>query len=312
MLHLYLHTLQVKYPKHDVRHFPSLFLFRPLADNYILFSILFFTMNKVILTLSLPLTILTIIVSYVGLFAPGFYSAETLNWQAQALGQDMIDLFIVTPSLFITSVSAYKNNRTATLIWGGVMLYLTYTFVLYCFNVHFNQLFVIYCLCLGLSFYSFLYFLFTNHNQNRQVHYKKIRIVRFISIYFIVIAILFYVLWLSEIVPSIIKNTPPKSITETGLFTNGVHVLDLSVVLPAIFITGILLLRGKPFGFVLAPVILSFFVLMDLTIGMLALVMKTKGIESDLTLTAIMGTLALISLILLIRYFKNVKTVAEQ
>lgn len=263
--------------------------------------------NKTILALSLPLSILTIFVSYTGLFTPGFYSAETLNWQAQAMGQDMIDLFLVTPCLLITSVLVYKNNRTAALIWGGVVLYLTYTFVLYCFDVHFNKLFVYYCLCLGLSFYSFLHFLFAYHHQNIEVHSENESIVRSIGIYLIVIAVLFYALWLAEIVPAISQNIPPKSIAETGVSTNGVHVLDLSVILPAAFITGILLLRRKQFGFIFAPIFLTFFVLMDITIGALTIVMKIKGVESDLSLTAIMAVLASVSTVLLIRYFKNVK-----
>jgi hypothetical protein len=46
---------------------------------------------------------------------------------------------------------------------------------------------------------------------------------------------------------------------------------------------------------------------MDITIGMLVVVMQMKGIESNLTLTAIMGVFALVSLILLIYYFKSIK-----
>jgi len=266
-------------------------------------------LNKIILILSLPLSILTIFVSYTGLFTPDFYSTETLNWQAQAMGQDIIDLFLVTPCLLVTSVLAYRNNRMATLIWGGVVLYLTYTFVLYSFDIHFNKLFVYYCLCLGLSFYSFLYFLFAYHNQNEEVYFENGSIIRTIGIYFLVIAILFYALWLLEIVPAISQNIQPKSVAETASLTNGVHVLDLSVVLPAIFITGIFLLRGKSFGFILAPVFLTFLALMDITIGALTVVMKIKGVESDLTLTAIMTAFALVSVLLLIRYFKNIKTI---
>lgn len=263
--------------------------------------------GKNILGLSLPLSVLLITVSCVGLLTPNFYSAETLNWQAQSIGQDMIDLFFITPCLLVTSVLAYKHNRAATMIWGGVVLYLTYTFVLYCFDVHFNKLFLLYCLCLGLSFYSLVYFLFTNHKVGK-VHHENKHVTRFIGLYFIVIALLFYFLWLSEIVPATIQNTIPKSVTDAGLFTNGVQVIDLAVILPAIFISGILLLKGISLGYILTPIILTFFVLMDITIAMLAIVMKIKGVESDLVLSVIMSVLALVSLALLIWYLKRIKT----
>lgn len=265
--------------------------------------------TKTIFLLSLLLSFLIIIASCVGLFTPNFYAAETLNWQAQSVGQDMIDLFLITPCLLITSVLAYNNNKTAALIWGGVVLYLTYTFTLFCFDVHFNKLFLIYCICLGLSFYLTLYFIFTQHQAIIKINLEHKSAIRFTGIYFLIISVLFYVLWLAEIIPASIQNSPPKSLTETGLLTNGVHVLDLSVILPGIFITGIFLLKRISLGFVLTPIILTFFILMDITIGMLALVMDMKGVESNLMLTAIMFALALVSLAMLVWYLKSMKTI---
>ncbi len=262
--------------------------------------------DKIVLLLSFPLAALVIAASCVGLFTPDFYAAETLNWQAQSVGQDLIDLVLITPCLLITSILAYRNYRAAFLMWGGVVLYLTYTFVLYCFDVHFNELFIVYCLCLGLSFYSLVYFLFTQSKQNI-IYAGGEPATRVIGIYFIIIAMLFYFLWLAEVVPASIQNTIPKSVAEAGLFTNGVQVLDLAIILPAIFITGIFLLKRISLGFILAPIILTFFILMDITIGALAVVMKVKGVEVDLMLTVIMSVLTLVSVSFLIWYFKDVK-----
>src|SRR5688572_30684509 len=102
--------------------------------------------DRVILWISLPLAALVIFVSTWALLTPGFYSAETLNWQVQSSGQDLVDLFLVVPCLLVSSVLAYRKNRAATMIWGGTVLYTTYTFVIYCFAVHFNELFFCYCL----------------------------------------------------------------------------------------------------------------------------------------------------------------------
>jgi hypothetical protein len=100
-------------------------------------------LRKNIIALSLPQCVLIIIVSYVGLLTPDFYSKETLNWQTQSIGQDMIDLFLMTPCLVITSILSCKKNKPAIMILGGVVLYLTYTFAIYCFDTHFNKLFII-------------------------------------------------------------------------------------------------------------------------------------------------------------------------
>ena len=61
-------------------------------------------------------------------------------------------------------------------------------------------------------------------------------------------------LWLSEIVPPTFEGTFPDSLTEAGLRVNPVYVLDLAVLLPSLIVTGAFLMRGRPWGWVLAPV----------------------------------------------------------
>lgn len=256
---------------------------------------------------SLPLVTLLIIGSCVGIFTPDFYSGETPGWQAQSIGQDIINLFLVTPCLIVSSFLAYKNNQTAIKIWAGILLYLIYTFALYCFDLHFNNLFLLYCFCLGLSFYSFAYY-FTKNLIDYKEGFINTTYSRIVGIYFIIVATAFYLLWLVEIIPAIKMNITPKTVVDIGLPTNGVHVLDLSIILPAIFLTGIYILKRKHPGFILAPVILTFITLMDISIGILAVVMKVKGIESSLMLTLIMAVLASFSLILLIGYVKNIRS----
>jgi hypothetical protein len=172
-------------------------------------------------------------------------------------------------------------------------------------------LFILYCFCLGLSFYSLIYFLITEYKEKSKRLVENKTMIKIIGIYLLVIAVIFYVLWLSEIVPAIIHNTIPKSLVEVGLFTNGVHVIDLSIFLPGIFIAGILLLKRKSSGFLLTPVFLTFFVLMDITIGVLPIAMKMKGVQSDLRLTAIMSVFTAVTLVLLIWYMKSIKLVKE-
>jgi hypothetical membrane protein len=61
----------------------------------------------------------------------------------------------------------------------------------------------------------------------------------------------------------------------------------------------------------LAPVILTFFILMDITIAVLAVIMKIKGFAGDLTVVVIMTFLALISILLLARFLKSDTSAAD-
>ncbi len=263
--------------------------------------------NKIILLLSLPIAILVTIVSYTGLFFPDTYAKETANWAAQAVAQDIIDLFLIIPFLLISSWLGFKKNRIALLLWSGVLIYLIYTFVIYCFAVHFNQLFIVYCLVLGLSFYAFLYFLLSQIKEPIASWYSEKIPVKTVGIFLMILSGLFYLLWLSEIIPAIFSNTSPATIIETGLLVNPVHALDLSVVLPGFMIVGILLLKKNPLGLLLAPAVLTFCILMDITIGTLMIVMNMRGIETDLSLTVIMVLLALFTLGLLVWFLKSLQ-----
>jgi hypothetical protein len=261
----------------------------------------------IIFLLSMVLASLVIIASSVGLFIPETYTRESANWVAQAIGQDFIDLFLITPVLIISAIFAYTGNKAARLIWSGSLFYLIYTFVIYAFAVHFNNLFIVYCLILGLSFYLFIYFIISNSKKAVSNWFKNKVPYKLVGIYLIVIACLFYLLWLSELIPAICSNSIPKSLADTGLLTNPVHALDLSVCLPAIFISGILLLKKNYLGLLLAPTMLSFCVLMDITIGTLVIVMRMRHLESNMSLPLIMGFLAIVTGVFLYLMLRCVK-----
>lgn len=258
-----------------------------------------------ILWLSIPLATIIITASILALSDPGFYSKESLNWEVQSIGQDKVDLFFVTPVLLISAWLVYRGNNNAWYVWAGSVFYLLYTFVIYCTALHFNRLFLLYCGGLGFSFFSVAWFVFTRlRSATPEDVYSRFP-ARLFGIYFIIIALAFYGLWLAEIIPALQTGALPLSVQQTGLLTNTVQVLDLSVVLPGLFLTGILILRKKYQFYPLIPVWLSFFILMNCTIGVLALMMQQAGMEGNTGVAVIMGILTLISLLLLVLFFRR-------
>ena len=263
--------------------------------------------HKIIVRLTILICMLLVVVSCVGLFFPDTYAAETPNWTAQAIGQDIFDLFLVVPFLLITAMFINKKSRKALLLWSGAILYVIYSFAIYCFAVHFNSMFIMYCLILGLSFYSFLYYLISQICRPTESWFREELPVRSTGYYFIAIACVFYLLWLSELIPCVLAGTTPRNIIEMGLLTNPVHALDLSIALPGIIMAGVLLLKRKKPGLMLAPAVLVFMVLMDITIGGLNVVMQMRGLEGSYILSLVMALLALVSIVLLVRYLRGVR-----
>lgn len=262
-------------------------------------------MQKItIFILELLLSISVAITSCIGLLEHHFYYLETKNWQTQAIGQDLVNLLLIIPCLLVVSWLTFRGNSWSGMVKPGILLYLAYTFTIYCFEIHFNKLFLLYCLILGLSTYLFAYFIVSNLQLVWQSRSKAVA-AKITAVYFLIIATLFYALWLSEIIPASIQGNLPKSLIKTGLFTNGVQVIDLALFLPGIFIVGILLLKQFHLGFLLAPTILTFFILMDITIASLAAIMYLKKIETDLSVVVLMGLLDIFSLALLVWFLKE-------
>ncbi len=113
---------------------------------------------KTLRILTILLVISLTIVSIAGIFLSGTYERDSASMAAQGIGQDLVDLFLGVPLLLITFFFASKGRRIATLLYGGILFYIMYSFIIYCFGVHFNQFFLLYCLTLGLSLYGFLLF----------------------------------------------------------------------------------------------------------------------------------------------------------
>lgn len=260
-----------------------------------------------ILMLSLPLAILTAIVSYAGVFIESTYTRENTLYAAQGIGQDFVNLLIVVPILLISAFFACRKSKLGLLIWSGTIFYLAYSYSIYSFGLHFNNFFLMYCSILGLSFYSLIYFVISSLKEDVSDWFATIISTKWTGIFLIVIAALFYFIWLSEIIPAIHINATPKSITESGLLINPVHVLDIAICLPALIITGIALIKKKKIGLLLAPTMMIFCIFMAIAIAAMVFVMKAKELEANLSLTIIFGLLSFVSSIFLLLYLRKLK-----
>ncbi|WP_300662839.1 hypothetical protein [Fluviicola sp.] len=256
---------------------------------------------RIIRKLSLIISALICLTSWQGFISPGIYAKETELWAAQATGQDLINLCVIPFYLLCGLLINLKKNYFG-LIWAGISCYFIYTFLIYCFDIQFNRMFLFYVLILGLTTYSLFFFLYS---YKKKFHASKVHSFLYLVTggYFIFISVLFLGAWLSVILPANLLNTTPGDLEQ--LPTNPVHVLDLSFVLPGIFIGGILLIKKKKTGYFLAPVILTFSLLMQLTIGILMLFLGQYGRNNPVELIWFIFILAFISLILLVYHLRN-------
>jgi hypothetical protein len=232
------------------------------------------------IVLAFPLALLVAATSLAGITLPGTYQHETANWAAQAIGQDWVDLLVAVPWLVVTALLAMAGSRRGLLLLAGGLAYTLYELAIYAFSVHFNALFLVYCGALGLSAFALAGVAIILGSGDPAARSARLP-VRTVGTWLTAVGIVFGATWLAEIVPALIHGTVPPSLQVAGIPTNPVHVIDLSVVLPLHVVAGVSLLRRRPLGFVLAPVLLGFGVLMAASIAGLMLVMQHRGFEGS-------------------------------
>lgn len=257
--------------------------------------------------LAFPLALLVALASLGGIVMPSIYARETASWAAQGIGQDWVNLLLVVPWLLVSAVLTLRGSRRAVLLLGGGLIYTLYSYVIYAFAVHFNALFLVYCVSLGLSFFALLLLLRALLEEDVRAWYDRRAPVRTAGGLQLAIAVIFAFLWLSEVIPALVQGRAPASLRAGGFFTNPVHVLDLSIFLPALAVSGVLMLRRRASGFLLAPLLLGFAVLMATAIAGMIVLMSQRGVAIDASGSIVLGVLALASAAVLARLLQGMR-----
>jgi hypothetical protein len=243
-----------------------------------------------------------------GILLPSTYARETATWAAQGVGQDWVNLLLVVPWIALSGVWAARGSRRALLLLGAGLVYLVYGFLAYAFAVHFNALFLLYCAVLGLSFFALASLGGILHDSAVPSWFVAERVpVRLAGVTQLVIGALFALVWLSEVLPALLRGVPPPSVVEAGLLTNPVHVLDLSLLLPALILSGISLLRRHPLGLALSPLLLGFAALMVSAIGGMVLVMALRRVAVQWALAVSFAVVAVAAFTVLAKLLMAVR-----
>ncbi len=259
------------------------------------------------LWLTVPVAILLAVAAGSGLFISGLYR-DTPNLVAQAMGQDAITLLIALPVLVTGAYFTRRGSQRARLIWLGAMIYVVYTYSSYAFGARFNPLFLVYVALLGCSTYALIGGFLTVDWGGLKAGFSDRTPVRIVSVFLMVIAALFYLLWLSEDVPASLTGVPPQSLKDDGMPTNVIHVLDMAWLLPALVLTAASLWRRKPIGYALAAALLTNLMLLTLAILSMILFQQKAGAPVAIPQVVIFAGLCATSTGMLVGYLKNLKS----
>jgi hypothetical protein len=247
------------------------------------------------------ISLLSIISSLFGLLHPLPYINETANWALQARGQDLGNL-LAALLLAYSVANLHKYSLKHYFLWIGSLMYFVYAYLVYALAVHFNFLFLLYVLILSLSLHSLIAGLVLYRPHNVPIIKDS-----FSAVVLLLTGSLFALLWLSEIIPSIINNTTPQGLIDTALWVNPIHVIDLSVVLPGFIYTGYQLLLHSPFAAIMAPCWLVFSTLMGSSIVFAMILMAQNNFPNTFPPMIMTSIIVLFCIYSLTRIFQKAR-----
>ena len=251
------------------------------------------------------LTLSVALLAAAGLLAADrIYNQETSVLFDQATAQDVVTLLPVAPLLAFLAVSARRGSLSAFLCLPGLLAFTVYNYAIYAFSIHFGPLFLVWVAILGLSIFALVGALATADMPAIKQRFAGRAMPR-PAWFLIVVAVLFVLLWLSEIVPSLLAGHPSRSARDWNVPTNPVHVLDLAFFLPAAVTSGILLLRRRPLGYATAAGQLVWIALTCVPILITPLVANARGHAPGWAVTLPIGVLLLATLAVLGRLLQH-------
>lgn len=203
--------------------------------------------------LSSLIALLAAIASAGGLLLNGLYRDNlfvTSAWK----GNDVVTLFLAVPLLVVAMGFARRGSLKAHLVWMGVLDYMLYNYAFYLFGAAFNWFFLVYVALLGLSIFALIFGLIhLNLNGIQQAIHGRMP-VKWIAAYMLFVAIGLTTIYLTQSIGFVLTGALPAIVTQTEHPTNVVFALDLTLLVPILFLGAVLLVQRKAWGFVLAGI----------------------------------------------------------
>lgn len=248
---------------------------------------------------------LSVVGTLLGLLANGFYR-DPFALVYQAYGQDTVTLVVVTPMLAFGLWLALRGSLRGYVLWLGALGYMLYTYAVYAVITQFNSFFLGYVALFGLSLYTLVGGLLQLDPERVKRRLEGNLPVRAMAGFFVVMGVLVALLWLSEVIPATATGTKPASVADVGLPANVVHVLDLGVLIPAMFVTARWLRQGRPWGFVLPGVLFVKITSIGLAVLAMIAVMTAAGEPVTVVEIAVFGVLTVANGAFALVYLRSV------
>ena len=261
--------------------------------------------KKIVYINSIFIAILAGIATLSGLFWKGLYKHDTISMAAQAMGQDLITLVIGIPILLGSLYLIRKNSLRGNLIWMGTIFYFLYSYASMSFLASYNQLFLVYVVLFSLSLYTFAYGLSSLNVKTIKKSISPGKTSKIASIFLIFSGAMLALMWIKMIVDSLLTGIAPAALE--SYTTLVVQALDIGVIFPATLIGGILILKGKEWGYALVSILLIKASLLGTAIISMIFFMAQNGVSPAFGQAMFFAIITVAGILISIAFYNKIR-----
>lgn len=242
----------------------------------------------------------------VKIYGKGFYQHMSSDVAVQGIAQDYVTLIIGIPMLLVSLFFVRKGSLRGQYLLTGTLGYFFVTYLFYMCMSMYSVLFLLFVSLASAGFYVFILSLLSFQTKDLGSHFSRKFPARATCGFLMFNAIIIALMWLKVIVRPLLDGTIYPSELEhyTTLIVQG---LDLSILLPASFLSGFLLTKRTTFGYLLAPVYIIFLSLLMTALTAKVFGMTLHGVETGpaIVIIPLINAVAILFMIIVIRNIKE-------
>jgi hypothetical protein len=254
-----------------------------------------------------PFSFMTLRGQIVQIYGQGLYHYDTPLLALGNRAGDAVTLIVGIPLLVVSMLLYRRGSLRGGLLLTGALAYFLYYYGSIAFSTAYNPLFLIYVALFSASLFAFVLSLMSFDIAALPGHFSTRLPRRGIAVLMFVAALSLLIVWIGlSIVPALLQGkAPPEVASYTTAITD---VVDLGVIVPALTLTGVLLRRREPLGYLLASTILVFTAVLGanlITGGIVQLLSGVITIGQFIGFTVPFAILALFDICLTVVLFRN-------
>lgn len=239
------------------------------------------------------------------IYGRGIYEHDSLAVVAQGIAQDYVSLILGIPLLFFSLYSYNKGTLKGKILLGGTLGFFLYTYMSYSFLWTYNKLFLVYVADMSCSLFAFILTLCSIKLDTLRNCFKETMPVKLIGGFQIFVGFAIFMLWIGKILPTLSTGNAPVGLDHYTTLV--IQAMDLGIVVPVAFLSGITLIKKHNIGYMLSSIVIIKGSALLTSLSVMIISQLLAGVEIGIAEMIIFPIFNLLCIACLIILLKNVK-----